>query len=93
MKPIARTMAAALSAAALIAATGAAAGARKGRVTPAPSTGQRQTIVSQADGFVIRVSMLETQNGTPQPLAQSRLIPIGADVHLDARLLTPGEAK
>ena len=92
MKPIAKVMAAALSAAALIAATSATAGARKDRKTP-PATSERQILAPQADGFVIRASMPGTAGSTaPSPLPP-RFIPIGADIRLDARLLAPGQTK
>jgi len=93
MKPIAKAMTVAWSAAALITATSATAGARKARATPPPITGQRQSITADAEGFVIRVAMPGAMDSKAPPPAQPRLIPIGADMHLDARILAPGQTK
>lgn len=89
MKPIAKAMTVAWSAAALITAASATAGARKAGGTPPPGTGQRQTIAAEAEGFVIRVATPPAMDGKAPP----RLIPIGADMHLDARILAADQAK
>jgi len=91
MKPIAKAMTVAWSAAALITAASATAGARKAGVTPPPSTGQRQTIAAEAEGFVIRVATPASMDGKAPPPPQ--LIRIGADMHLDARILAADQTK
>ncbi len=91
MKPIAKAMTVAWSAAALIAAASATAGARKAGTTPPPGTGQRQTIAAQAEGFVIRVATPTPMDGKAPP--PPHLIPIGADMHLDARILAADQTK
>lgn len=93
MKPIAKAMAVAWSAAALIIAGSATAGARKAGVIPPPDTGQRQTIAAEAEGFVIRVAVPEATGGKTLPPVQTQLIPIGADMHLDARILAADRTK
>ncbi len=81
MKPIAKAMTVAWSAAALITAASATASARKAGVTPLPGTGQRQTIAAQA----------ASMDGEAPPPPQ--LIPIGANMHLDARILAADQTK
>ena len=93
MKPIAKAMAVAVSASALIATTSGAAGARKARTLPPASNGQRQTIAAETDGFVIRAAIPDVLGGTALPPAQPRFIPIGSDIHLDARILASGQTK
>lgn len=91
MKPIAKAMTVAWSAAALITAASATAGARKAGVTPPPGTGQRQSIAAEADGFVIRIAAPAPVVGKALP--PPKLIPIGADIHLDARILAADQTK
>ena len=88
MRPIAKTMTAALG---MLIATTAACAAPNERIRRADAMSdieRQRTIAATADGFVIRTSASDRAERLPAPVARRNHIPVGSDTHLDARLLS-----
>ncbi len=88
MTPIAGAMTAALGAAIVLSPASAAPGDSQKRTESAPPAVLSQTVAATANGFVIRDAALDRAANTPAPPPPRPLIPVGAGLHLDARLLS-----